>query len=455
MNFRFLPVVAFALAGCQPTATPPASAQAEPKPQPTPVKPELTALDLFLQKPEAAYKWSDNSAEFAGDGLANLNLVSQTWQGRDWTHRLQIFKPTKAAFPDAAILNISFGGGSFPESILGQGIADISGAYAVNVFNVPNQPLFGQQEDGLVALSFQKYLETGDMSWPLLLPMTKSVTKAMDAVQEWSLKTNGKKIERFMVTGASKRGWTAYLVAAGDARVVGIAPVVYDNLDIPAQIKHQKQVWGETSRQAAAFSDLGLMDEGATGGARGKELLAAVDPYSYLSRLTLPILSINATNDGYWPHDAQTIYRDELGRVASLSTYYAPNSTHFLGAQIIPLAQSAASWSRLVLGGKMVPTIGLKREENNFVATVKGAPTSATLWFAKNSTRDFRQAKWASLPMKKTANGWVAVVPRSGLEPSGAAFAQAQWTVAGTDSPLVLASPMWTNGRDGLMARAF
>ena len=458
MNFRFLPVVALALAGCQSAATPPASAQAEPEPRPTQAKPELTALDLFLQKPEVAYKWTDNSVEFAGDGLANLKLVSQTWQGRDWTHRLQIFKPTTAAFPDAAVLNISYGGGSFPETFLGQGIADISGAYAVNVFNVPNQPLFGQQEDGLVAYSFQKYLETGDPSWPLLLPMTKTVTKAMDAIQEWSLKTNGKKIERFMVTGASKRGWTAYLVAAGDKRVVGIAPVVYDNLNIPAQIQHQKQVWGETSRSAVAFSNLGLMDESATGAARGKELLAAVDPYSYLSRLTLPILSINATNDSYWPHDAQTIYRDELGKVAQLSTYYAPNSTHFLGAEIVPLAQSAASWSRLVLGKKTVPTVELKREGNTFIASASGEPISAKLWMASNATRDFRQAKWISAPIKftKSATGVEKrILIHKTLEPFGAAFAQVEWKVEGTDSPLVLASPMWTSAGNTMVGKEF
>ncbi len=451
MNFRFLPLLGLALTGCR-TATPlPASAQLGP----TPPKAQPLALDAYLQKPDASFKWSDNSAEYAGDGAANLKLVSQTWQGKPWTHRLQIFKPKTLAFGDAAVLNISYGSGSFPESLLGQAIADISGAYAVNVFNVPNQPLYDREEDALVAYSFQKYLETGDSTWPILLPMTKAVTKTMDAMQEWSKKTQGKEIKRFIVTGASKRGWTAYLVAAGDKRVVGCVPIVYNNLNIPAQIKHQKQVWGETSQLAVAFSDLGLLDDKATGSTRGKELLTAVDPYSYLNRLTMPILSINATNDGYWPHDAQSVYRDELGKVTSLSTYYAPNSTHFLGAQIIPLAQSAASWTRLILSGAKAPTVKLKREGSKFIATPSGEPTSATLWLAKQSSRDFRKAKWDSIPMKKGAHGWELSVPDASLRPFGAAFAQVQWPNKGVQSPLVLASPMWTNGQDVLMARAF
>jgi len=451
MNSRLLPLLALGLAGCQPATTPPAIAQTTPVPTP---KTKTTALDAFLQKPEPAYAWSDVSDRFPNDGFANLRLVSQTWQGGDWSHRLQIFKPARADFPDAAILNISYGSGSLPESFVGQGLADVSGAYNVNVFNVPNQPLYGQEENELVALSFQKYLETGDPSWPLLLPMTKAVTKAMDAISEWSKKTTGREIKRFIVAGASKRGWTAYLVAAGDKRVVGAIPIVYDNLNIPAQIKHQKETWGQTSQLALAFSDLGLMNDDKTASTRGKELLAAVDPYAYLKRLTVPILSINATNDGYWPHDAQTIYRDELGKQTALSTFYAPNSTHFLGDQILPLAQSSAVWSRLVFGGAKVPTVDLKRD-GSFVAQVSGEPTSVRLWLAKNTTKDFRHAHWSSVAMRKTERGWEADVASARLQPFAAAFAQAKWSEKGTDTPLILASPMWTNSAETLMARAF
>lgn len=452
MNLRYFPLLAVALAGCQPATTQPALAQTDPKPAP---KIHPSALDAFLQHPEPAFNWNDVSAQFAGDGFANLRLVSQTWQGSKWSHRLQIFKPQHLDFPDAAVINISYGSGSFPESILGQGLSDLSGAYTVNAFNVPNQPLYDREEDALVAYSFQKYLETGDASWPLLLPMTKSVVKAMDAVQQWSKKTTGREIKRFIIAGASKRGWTAFLVAAGDKRVVGCVPIVYDNLNIPAQIKHQREVWGQTSQLAVAFSNLGLMDEGATGSTRGKELLEAVDPYAYLKRLTMPIFSINATNDGYWPHDAQTVYRDELGKQTSLSTYYAPNSTHFLGHQIVPLAQSSAVWSRLVFGAAKIPAVGLVRDQNVFRAQASNGATSATLWLAQNDTKDFRHAHWVSLPMTKTAHGWEATVAGSKLQPFGAVFAQAQWSEPGTDSPLVLASPLWTNNDQVLMARAF
>ncbi|NIP70443.1 MAG: PhoPQ-activated pathogenicity-like protein PqaA type, partial [Planctomycetales bacterium] len=61
---------------------------------------------------------------------------------------------------------------------------------------VPHQPMFGGlTEDRIIAHSFDRYLRSGDPEWPLLLPMTKSATKAMDAVQEfaaaeWALPLN-------------------------------------------------------------------------------------------------------------------------------------------------------------------------------------------------------------------------------------------------------------------------
>lgn len=57
--------------------------------------------------------------------------------------------------------------------------------------------------------------------------MVQSVVAAMDAVQSYT-SSRGREIGSFVVTGASKRGWTTWLTAAIDERVKAIIPMVYD-----------------------------------------------------------------------------------------------------------------------------------------------------------------------------------------------------------------------------------
>ena len=85
---------------------------------------------------------------------------------------------------------------------------------------VPFQPLFDLSEDRLIAHTFERYLATGDAEWPLLLPMVNSVVRAFDASSQASEREWGSPLERFTVTGGSKRGWTTWLTAAVDRRVV-------------------------------------------------------------------------------------------------------------------------------------------------------------------------------------------------------------------------------------------
>src|SRR5262249_47337842 len=123
--------------------------------------------------------------------------------------------------------------------------------------------------------------------------------------QEWK-----SRIEGFVVTGASKRGWTTWLTAAVDPRVRGIAPMVFDNLNFDAQMPHQLKLWGKYSEQIEDYSRRGLQAQMSS--ERGKQLTRMVDPWFYRDRLTMPKLLINGSNDRYWATDASTLYWDDL-----------------------------------------------------------------------------------------------------------------------------------------------
>src|SRR5258705_3204885 len=104
---------------------------------------------------------------------------------------------------------------------------------AAVITHVPNQPLYnGKSEDALIAYTLDQYLKTGDETWPLLFPMAKSAIRGMDAVQAPAEKEFNQRIEKFVVAGASKRGWTTWLTGAVDPRVKAIEPIVIAMLNM-------------------------------------------------------------------------------------------------------------------------------------------------------------------------------------------------------------------------------
>ncbi len=211
---------------------------------------EAAGLLVYIAKEDSSFKWQETSRSTSVVGRTYiLDMTSQTWQGNKWTHEIEILKPVNCEYPKTAILFITGGKPGGGESIAAALLAKSAGCPVAVLYGIPNQPLFDDlREDALIAHTFVKALETDDPTWPLLLPMTKAAVRAMDAVQAFSEAEFGDRITGFVVSGASKRGWTTWLTAAADpVRVKGIIPLVYDNLNIAAQMPHQIECWGNYS----------------------------------------------------------------------------------------------------------------------------------------------------------------------------------------------------------------
>jgi PhoPQ-activated pathogenicity-related protein len=116
---------------------------------------------------------------------------------------------------------------------------------------VPNQPLYfendprmgesGRKEDDIIAWTWKHFLENPDESdWVLRLPMTKAARLALDTIDDvfqknkesMNLADVQKPVDNFLITGASKRGWTTWTLAAVDKRVKAQVPMVLDCLNM-------------------------------------------------------------------------------------------------------------------------------------------------------------------------------------------------------------------------------
>ncbi|HIE09557.1 MAG TPA: phenylacetic acid degradation protein, partial [Armatimonadetes bacterium] len=340
----------------------------------------------------------------------DLQMVSQVWRGITWRHTIRIVHPPKVRYGHTAVLYITGDGPNDEELKLFTPVTFLIQAPIAILYNVPNQPLFGGlREDDLIAHTFVKFLETGDETWPLLLPMTKSAVKAMDAIQEFAKKEWDAKVEGFMVTGASKRGWTTWLTAVVDRRVIGIAPLVYDNLNIPAQMPHQLEMWGRYSEQISEYVKRGLLDKMET--ERGKRLVNIVDPYFYLDRLALPKLIVTGTNDRYWTIDALNFYWDALP--GEKWVLYVPNSGHGL-EDTSRVMSTLVAFFHYIAGGIRFPKLDWRHISSGRRAilslTANPMPVGARLWVATSKTLDFRESKWRAIPMRRRGKEFVGEI---------------------------------------------
>jgi PhoPQ-activated pathogenicity-related protein len=404
--------------------------------------PASADLESYVGKPEPAFEWqlqkkfeTPNSL----DHIYDFQFVSQVWQGKPWRHQLQIYQPANTA-PGATMFLWVTGGRASPEAIsLGLELARKSKAPVAFLYDVPNQPLLegNLREDDLIAETFVRYLKTQDENWPLLLPMVKSVAKGMDVLQAFGKKNWLTPIDKFIVAGASKRGWTTWLTAAIDKRVSAIAPVVIDVLNMRAQMPRQLQAFGAYSSRLAAYSSRGLLPIPET--PAGERLLRMVDPWAYRDKLTMPKLIVNGTNDFYWNTDALNLYWE--GIPSNKWVLYLPNAGHNLRRQdrepreqLNDLVTSLAAFSRHESTNTPLPNLRWSHEivDGKFRLTVDASPSpiAARLWVAHSDTADFRTAQWHPQEMIISDGKIIGEVspPQTGRE---AFFGELDYEVAG------------------------
>ena len=351
-------------------------------------------------------------------------MTSQTWRGIPWKHQLFVLRPAKLP-KDVRHGLLVVGGGRWKpeyegerkqatlpgEALLFAHLAEAIAAPVAVLRQVPFQPLFERTEDALIAYTFDQHLKTGEDDWPLLLPMVKSTVRAMDALQSIARQRWDLSLDSFTVTGASKRGWTAWLTAATDKRVMAVAPMVIEVLNMRTQLDHQRAAWGGLSEQIHDYTAIDLPARLAT--ERGEALLATVDPFRYRKRLTQPKLILLGTNDRYLPLDSLKLYWPELPNPKHV--LYVPNQGHSL-RDIQRVIGSLSAVHRYAAAGKLLPQTTWSfsgRPDTLGIQVRVDRHTDGTLiWSAHSPTLDFREARWTSRKCAKTNGGYACSVKR-------------------------------------------
>jgi len=371
-----------------------------------------TALQEYVAAKDDSYAWTLLKNDTGDDFLTyDMELTSQVWQGITWKHALTVFIPTSNLQHRDTVLLFIMGGstGGKPNAedrVMAQKLASNAGMPVALLHQVPNQPLLGdRKEDDLISETFLKYIDTRDATWPLLFPMVKSAVKAMDALQEVAMQKHNQKIERFVVTGGSKRGWTTWLSAVADKRVAGIAPIVIDTLNFRPQMKHQKETWGRYSEQIADYTLKGLLD--VMQNQPEIPIWQWVDPYTYRSQLTLPKLVINGTNDRYWVIDAMNLYWD--GLPGEKHVLYVPNAGHGLDGGKENALKTLAVFAQHIALQQPLPVVTWKHEDDGdqmrLVVHSSPAPKAVRLWMAHSEDKDFRPDHWDATPIAANSDG--------------------------------------------------
>ena len=356
-------------------------------------------------------------------------LYSQKWPLEEhstipttvWRHRINFYVPKQVSHP-TAFLYVTGGYNRSKEGmdkffhtseyVDYKNIALNDKIVVIELEDVPNQFLLMdsvlKKEDKIIAYTYRMVMDNPMQNAYLAghLPMAKSIVKAMDASQKILKQEYGYNITKFILSGASKRGWAVWLAALEDTRVKAIIPIVINILNAQKSITHICRSYrGICPPALNDYKEEGIASKINT--PVGTQLMQIEDPYSYLGsdyaskykeRLAIPKYIIAASGDDFFVPDSSRWYFKSLpGRNNYIR--YLPNAMHYFKGNMISdslnslryINESIRSYLYLLLNHEQMPQVQWQMFPNKIELTSSLKPQAVKLWVAHNQKeRDFR-----------------------------------------------------------------
>ncbi|PVD24306.1 hypothetical protein C0Q70_14778 [Pomacea canaliculata] len=361
---------------------------------------EAAPLDDYVNRPDPFYSWTTLNWSSRGPTytLFAINMTSQMWltdaesSQATWWHYLYVVVPDRLTNYETALLYIGLGNN--PDSCIPAAndpfisfatkMADSTGSVCAVLNQVPNQPIVFNNdpnqakrfEDAILAWSWYQFINNNaSVDWLTVLPMTKAAVRAMDTITAFANQLNpSHNINKFVVSGASKRGWTTWLTGAVDRRVVAIVPIVMDLLNI-TEIRTDAE---DREKDTKIFSTFCLLCRAA-----------------YKDRLTMPKYIITAGGDEFFLPDNSYYYLDQMLGETYLRT--VPNIGHSLTFQTALVYSGVQAFYLSVVENTRRPnmtwTMKFKRTGGVLTMFTDTIPVKVEVHYAKTVDgvrRDFR-----------------------------------------------------------------
>eukprot|EP01132_Coremiostelium_polycephalum_P001297 gene1297-1639_t len=296
-----------------------------------------------------------------------LNFTSLNWLTPDessnpkWWHWLVVCVPN-IVLSDYGYLEVD--GGVFTSEArvtpMIENICVQTNSVAAHLWQNPNQPTVFHKdgvprvEDGLLAYTWDQFMNNrSKVEWIGQFPLTKAVVKAMDAVQSFvKSKYYLYRVNHFVVSGASKRGWASWLAAAIDPRVKAVIPVVFPNVNLIQNTINHYRAYGGWSFAYGDYYIQGLMRFLNT--PQFEWVAKEIDPIYFVDRLrTKPKYVVNAVGDEYFLPDSSSFFWPQLLGEKHLRIH--PNAGHWLQNRDPFLIAEVTSYYKNIINHQKLP----------------------------------------------------------------------------------------------------